>query len=111
MWCRKRMVGDAVVLQAIAGRTPEHAHVIRLCESLVACGGSPRVIVDLSELEIVNSAFVARLVSLNKRIRAAKGKLVLCGMHHILVWDAFFGSNLHTVFDISENEDAACANL
>ena len=111
LWCRERMVDDAVVLDVICGRTPEQTDVMRLAKSLVGRGGIPRVIVDLSELKFANSAFVARLVDLNKRIRAAKGKLVLYGMDHLLVWDAFYSTNLYKIFDISENEEAALASL
>ncbi len=111
LWCRKRTVGDVVVLDVMRGRTPEHTDIVRLCESLVGCGNIPRVTVDLSELEFINSAFVARLVHLNKRIRAAKGRLVLCGMDHILVWDAFYSTNLYKIFEISDSEETALANL
>lgn len=110
LWCHKRLVGDVVVLDVMRGRTPEHTDVVRLAKSLVRRGGIPRVVVDLSVLDFVNSAFVARLVDLNKRIRAAEGKLVLCGMQ-FLVWDAFHSTNLYKIFDMSENEEAALANL
>ena len=110
LWCSMRLVGDVVVLDVMRGRTPEQTDVVRLAKSLVGREGIPRVVVDLSELDFVNSTFVARLVDLNKRIRAAKGKLVLCGMH-LLVWDAFYGTNLYKIFDISENEESALANL
>ena len=110
LWCRKRLVEDVVVLDVMGGRTPEHTDVVRLAKSLVRREVIPRVVVDLSELDFVNSAFVARLVDLNKRIRAAEGKLVLCGMQ-FLVWDAFHSTNLYKVFDICENEKAALANL
>ncbi|MBC8874384.1 MAG: STAS domain-containing protein [Planctomycetes bacterium] len=111
LWCRKRLVEDVVVLDVMRGRTPEHTDAVRLAKSLVGREGIPRVVVDLSELDFVTSAFVARLVDLNKRIRAAKGKLVLCGMDHLLVWDAFYSTNLYKIFDISENEEAALASL
>lgn len=111
LWCRKRMVGDVVVLDVLPGRTPEHTDAVHLAKSLAARGGVPRVIIDLSELEFVNSAFVARLVHLNKRIRSANGRLVLCGMDSFLVWDAFYATNLYRVFDIAENEEAALAAL
>ena len=110
LWCRKRTAGHVVVLDVMRGRTPDQPDVVRLAKSLVGRGGIPRVIVNLSELEFVNTAFVARFVALNKRIRAAKGKLVLCGMR-LLVWDAFYGTNLYKIFDISENEEAALASL
>ena len=67
--------------------------------------------VDLSELDFVTSALVARLVDLNRRIRAAEGRLVLSGMGHLLVWEAFYGTNLHKIFEISENDESALASL
>jgi len=104
------MFDDVAVLCAIPGKTPEHAEIERLADSLVSPSGVPRVVVQLSALDFMSSAFIARLVALNKRIRAAKGTLILCGLHPF-VREAFHDSRLETVFDISDDQEAALANL
>jgi len=110
LWCYKKNAADVVVLEVIPGMTPEHEDVERLCKTLSGCGSTPRVIVDLSDIELVGSAFVARLIAMNKRIRAAGGRLILCGLCPF-VQDTFHGSRLDRVFEVAEDEEAALARL
>jgi anti-anti-sigma regulatory factor len=102
-------VDDVVVLSVLPDRTPEHSDIERLAESLVRCGGVLRVVADLSDVGI-SSAFVARLVALNKRVVAANGKLVLYGLSPFLR-DAFVDSRLDKVFDIREDLEAALTSF
>ena len=110
LWCRKKMMGGVAVLHVVPGRTPEHGEVEQLGEALERPGGGPRVIVELSALDFMSSAFIARLVALNKRIRAAGGKLVLCGLHPF-VREAFHDSRLERIFEIADDEKAALASF
>ena len=110
LWCRRRTVGDVVVLDVIPGRTPEHGEVVRVAESLVRLGGPPRVVVDLSRFDLISSAFVAALVVLNRATQRAKGKLVLCGMRRF-VRDTFVRTKLDTVIEVSDDEKSARARL
>jgi len=111
LWCcRRRTVDDVVVLKVLRDRTPEVADIERLAEALVSSGGVPHVVVDLSEDDLVTSAFMARLVALNKRVGAAKGRLILCGLQPA-VSDAFRDSTLDRLFDICDDEEAALASL
>ena len=110
LWCFSRTVGDLIVLEVVSATMPTHEEIHRLCDTLVASGGVPRVVVDLSEVEFVSSSFVARLVALNKRIRAADGRLILCGLHSV-VREAFHTSRLDEFFDTTENKDTALTSL
>lgn len=105
------MIESIALLGAMPDRTPKHADVIRLANSLVCAGNGLGVIVDLSRFaEIISSEFVARLVALNKRVRAAKRRLILCGLAP-LVRDAFVGAKLDMVFEICDDERAALARF
>lgn len=110
LWCPKRMTDGIVILDVIPGRTPEHAEVIRLAESLERTGRAPRVIVDLSRFELLSSAFVSRLVMLNKGVKRAKGRLVLCGLRQF-VRETFVRTRLDTIIDVLDDEKAARASL
>lgn len=99
-----------VVLEVTPGITPEHEDIERVSEALVGSGGVVRVIVDLSDVGLISSVFAARLVALNKRIRTAKGRLILCGMNQ-LVRETFQGCRLDRLFEISDDEKAALASL
>jgi anti-anti-sigma factor len=104
------MVDDIVVLGVIPGRTPEHAEIERLADSLVSSGRAACVVVELSALDFMSSAFIARLVALNKRMQAAERRLILCGLHPF-VREAFHDSRLERVFEISDDLEAALASL
>lgn len=110
LWCRRRMVGSVVILDVMPGRTPEHAEMEQVAEALLGSEGAPHVVANLSDVDFVNSALMARLVALNKRIRAANGRFVLCGMQPI-VQTAFMDARLHKVFEIHGDERAALAAL
>ncbi len=110
LWCRKRMINGIVTLDVIPGRTPEHAEVIRLAESLARSGRVPRVLVDLSRFELLSSAFVSRLVMLNKGVRRANGRLVLCGLRRF-VRDTFVRTRLDTIIEVFDDEETAWASL
>jgi len=110
VWCRKKTDDGVVVLHVLPHRTPDHADIERLAEALASSAGVPRVVVELSDLDVVSSSLIARLVALNKRVRAAKGRLILCGLHPF-VREAFFDSSLNRVFDIVDDEEAALASF
>jgi anti-anti-sigma factor len=105
-----RVANGVVILYAVPGVTPEHADVELLCEKLVASGGAPRVVFDMSDLELISSALTARLIAVNKRVRGAKGKFVLCGLCSFVL-ETFQGSRLDRVFNIADDEEAALASF
>jgi len=104
------MFDDVAVLCVIPGRTPEHTEIELLADSLINSGQVARVVVELSTLDFMSSAFIARLVALNKRTQAAEGRLILCGLHPF-VREAFHDSRLERVFEISDDLEAALASL
>lgn len=110
LWCRMRIAGGVVVLHAVPGVTPEHVDVERLCEKLAASREPPCVVFDMSDLELISSALTARLIAINKRVRAAKGKFILCGLCPFVL-ETFEGSRLDRVFNIASDEEAALASF
>jgi len=105
LWCRKRVVDGVVILEALPGRTPGLWDVEQVAESVLR-GVVEGVVFDLGLLDFVSTSLVARLVTLNKRVRAADRRLVLCEMRPI-VRELFTRFRLHTAFTIVEHvEDA-----
>jgi len=102
------MAGNVIILELLRGRTPEHPDMERVADVLLDSADAPQVIADMSELDFVNSALMARLVAMNKRIRAAEGRFKLCGMQPI-VQTAFLDARLHKVFEIHADEQEALA--
>jgi anti-sigma B factor antagonist len=92
--------GDTV-LEVLPGRTPEPWDVEEVVDALVRHGAAARVFVDLSELDTVDSAFVARLVSMSKLLRSSAGRLLLCGLRPV-VREMFDHLRLDKAFEISQ---------
>jgi len=80
LWCRSRLPSLYVHLEVLPQRIPQPEEVEQLVESLVMRRAHTFVVVDLSCLDIVDSAFVARLVAMQKLIRASGGRLAVQGL-------------------------------
>jgi anti-anti-sigma factor len=102
IWCFQRDNGDEVILEVLPERTPALEDIDRLLQSLLRSRDVPHVTIDLSALDIVNSALVAMLVLMNKRIRAAGGTLRLCELTPVVL-EIFRRFKLHTLFDIVDH--------
>ena len=106
VWCRRRVSSDDTVLEVLPRRTPEPWDVEQLADSLIQQRAAARVVVDLHLLDLVDSAFVARLLVLHKRIRASGGQLVLCGLCPV-VREMFKHLRLEKAFEIRGAADDA----
>lgn len=110
LWCRKRKVGDVFVLSVLPDRTPELADIERLVESLERSSRVLRVVVDLSDLDIINSAMMARLISIKRRVLDARGKLMLCGLSPY-VQTVFARTRIESLFEIVDTAMVAVSTL
>ena len=110
LWCCKKTVEGVTVFGVIPGITPDVEDIESLSDVLVSGGGIPRVIVDLSDLELISSGFTARLLSLSKRIRSAQGRFILCGMNRF-VRETLHGCRLDRMFEIADDQATALASL
>ena len=100
IWCRRRVPDDAAVLEVLPGRTPEPWDVEQVVETLLRQAAGTRVVVDLARLDMVDSAFVARLLAMHKRLRSAGRRLVLRGLCPV-VRETFEHLRLDKAFEIS----------
>ena len=103
LWCVQRDHTGEVVLEVLPGRTPSVEDIESLSHALLSGDIVPHVIVDLSAFDLINSALVAMLVLLNKRIHAAAGTLQLSGLNEV-VREVFFRFKLDSLFEIVELE-------
>jgi anti-anti-sigma regulatory factor len=92
-----------VLLEAIAGRSPEPIEVERVVRSLVSGGVPACVILDLSRLELINSSFMARLIMMNRRIREEGGTFKLKGLQPV-VREIFDRARLGLALEVVEDE-------
>jgi anti-anti-sigma factor len=95
-----------VILNLLADLDLENADLDRLAELLIRSDPAPHIVLNLSNVEFVSSTFLGRLLAMQKRINAAKGTLVLCGMNTV-VREIFEVTKLETFFNFSDDEAGA----
>ena len=104
LWCRQRDSAEGVVLEAVRGRAPEPSEVARVVDHLGRRGRLDRVTLDLSQLEIINSSFLAALVGLKKRLQASGCTLRLSGLRPI-VREIFDRLRFDRLFNMVKSEE------
>ena len=78
LWCRCRVAQGVLVLGANAGVAPDLADLSTFVQSLRPSDMLPGVVVNLHDLDIVDSSFLAGLLALRRKIQSVGGKFVLC---------------------------------
>ena len=87
----QKQAGDVVVV-TLAGRLDSGAaQPAEESFARVLAGGTPRLAIDMSELQYISSAGLRVLLVVAKKVQQAKGKVVLFGL----------GSHVREVFSIS----------
>jgi anti-sigma B factor antagonist len=77
---------------------------------LVEEDGRKKIVLDFSNVEYLSSAALGKLITLNNKVKSAKGKLRLCGIRPD-IYEVFAITKLNTVFDIRDDRDQALAGL
>jgi anti-anti-sigma factor len=103
-----RTVRNVAILDVLPGQVP--ADVDRLVDSLAVSGDAPRVVVNLSGLDLVASLLWARLLALHRAIKCVEGRLILCCFQPV-VRETLTFTKLDMIFDMADDEEAALADL
>ncbi len=73
---------------------------------LVEAQGKKNLLINFSKVEYLSSAALGKLISLNKKLAAAQGKLALCNISPSIV-EVFDITGLRKVFKIFPDEQEA----
>jgi anti-sigma B factor antagonist len=74
--------------------------------SLVEDDGAKRIILDFSNVEYLSSAALGKLITMEKKVKQAGGKLRLCAIRPD-IYEVFAITKLNKVFDIQDDVDQA----
>jgi anti-sigma B factor antagonist len=77
---------------------------------LVEEDGRRKIVLDFTNVEYLSSAALGKLITLNNKVKSAKGKLRLCGIRPD-IYEVFAITKLNTVFDIRDDRDQALTGL
>ena len=109
LWFVSRQVADVTVIHLIDSRTAM-MEMLDVLDNAVEDGFLGRIVINFAGIPQVSSAALGKLVRLKKLAEAARGRLVLCGLHADLR-PVFRITKLDQAFEIHETESEALAAL
>lgn len=106
-------VADVVIVHLAASRILDESNVAQISEHLFALvegEGCRKLLVDFSAVEYLSSAALGALITLDKKLKAATGRMRFCGMDP-KIHQVFAVTRLDKIFDIREDRQAALADF
>lgn len=73
---------------------------------LVEEDGRQKIVLDFSNVEYLSSAALGKLITMEKKVKAAKGKLRLCSIRPD-IYEVFAITKLNKLFKIYEDQEKA----
>ncbi len=90
---------------------PLYSEDLNLLEEMLEGKPNRHVVLDLSEIQFLNSSNIAKLLKLRKRMLVSPPtKLRLCGIT-TSVWGVFLVTGLDKLFDFSDNVASGLASI
>jgi len=77
---------------------------------MVDTDGRKKIVLDFINVEYLSSAALGKLITLDKKVTAAKGKLRLCNIRPD-IYEVFAITRLNKLFDIKENQETALEGM
>jgi len=101
-------IGDVTVVKFLDRRILDQDNVAAIGKQLfglVEDLGRRKLLLNLANVEYLSSAALGKLIRLNKKLRAAGGRLVVCNIR-AEVYDVLETTKMHHVFDMQRQDDA-----
>lgn len=106
-------VGDVTVARFIDKKILDEGNIQVIGSQLFALveeDGRSKIVLDFSNVEYLSSAALGKLITMEKKVKAAKGKLRLCSVRAD-IYEVFAITKLNKLFDMRENQQAALEGL
>ncbi len=104
-------VGEVTVVRFVDRKILDEAAIGELGEELFALVENDHrgaLLLNFAEVEFLSSAALGKLITLDKKIKAAGGKLKLCNIRP-QIYEVFAITKLNNLFEIKDGEDEALA--
>src|SRR5437870_13531376 len=102
-------IGDVTVVSFTDRKILDEQNIQAIGEqlfSLVDEMGRRKVLLNFANVEYLSSAALAKLITLNKKLQQAGGRLILCNIDP-QIYEVFEITKLNKLFDIQAEEQAA----
>ena len=106
-------IGDATVVRFRDPRITNPLEIEELGRQLyhvLEVNNCGKLVIDFSSVEFLSSATIGKLISLNRKVRACRAALRLCGLRP-QIQEIFRLCNLDRVFDVRDDRTAALASF
>ncbi len=106
-------VGDATIVRFVDRRILDETNIQIIGNQLFGLideDARKKIVLDFSNVEYLSSAALGKLITLDKKVKAAKGKLRLCGIRPD-IHEVFAITRLDQVFTIFPNQEKALEGL
>ncbi|GDY09701.1 MAG: anti-sigma factor antagonist [Planctomycetota bacterium] len=106
-------VGDVTVAKFIDKKILDEGNIQIIGNQLFALleeDGRLKIVLDFSNVEYLSSAALGKLITMDKKVKAAKGKLRLCAIRPD-IYEVFAITKLNRLFDMKDNLEAALEGL
>ena len=103
--------GDITIVTFVDKRILDESNIQDIGEQLfelVEKRYKVRMLLNFENVEYLSSAALGKLITLNKKVKAEKGKLKLCNIRP-QIYDVFKITKLNKLFEIYDSEDRALA--
>ena len=102
-------VGDVTIAKFIDKKILDESNIQVIGSQLfrlVEEEGREKIILDFSNVEYLSSAALGKLITMDKKVKKAKGKLRLCSIRPE-IYEVFAITRLNKLFDIRDDQEAA----
>ncbi len=102
-------IGDVTVVNFIDKKILDEQNIQKIGEdlfSLVDELGRKKILLNFGNVEYLSSAALGKFISLNKKVQAASGKLVLCNID-AQIYEVFEITKLNKLFNMQKDEQSA----
>ena len=106
-------VGDVTVAKFIDKKILDEGNIQIIGNQLFALieeDKRQKIVLDFSNVEYLSSAALGKLITMDKKVKAAKGKLRLCAIRPD-IYEVFAITKLNKLFDMKDTVEAALAGL
>lgn len=105
--------GDIAVVTFIDNKIIDEQNINAIGEDLFRLVdelGRKKILLNFSKVEFLSSAALGKLITLNRKLQAVKGTLVMCSIKKEIV-EVFKITKLDKLFKIKANEQEALASF
>ncbi|AMV19513.1 STAS domain-containing protein [Planctomyces sp. SH-PL14] len=106
-------VGDVTVARFLDKKILDENNIQMIGNQLFGLvdeDGRKKIVLDFANVEYLSSAALGKLITMNNKVKAAKGKLRLCNIRPEIL-EVFTITKLNKVLDIKPDQDQALAGL